>query len=323
MSVTVTLNNGASFPLLGLGTWKSTGKLVQAVKDAIDAGYRHIDCAFAYGNENEVGEAIRAKIDEGVVTRADLFVVSKLWNTKHAKEDVLPACKKSLELLGLEYLDLYLIHWPHAFKSGDDIFPKTPEGSVIYSDVPFTETYQAMETLVDAGLTRAIGLSNFNSQQINEVLSIARIKPSVLQVEGHPYLAQDKLLDFVKARGIVMTAYSPLGSPDRPWAKQHEPTILEDPVLNAIAAKYNKTPAQVCLRFQIQRGVAAIPKSVTAERIRANIDVFDFALDDEDFVKLASINNGTRYCVPKVVLADGSEIPRDGAHKYYPFNIEF
>lgn len=163
------LFTGASFPLVGLGTWKSKkGEVEKAVKTAIDVGYRHIDCAAAYGNEKEVGEALKEKIG-AVCERKDIFITSKLWNTKHAAEDVRPACLETLKDLGLDYIDLYLIHWPIGFRAGDDKFPKNSDGSMIYSDTHYNETWSAMEKLVEEGLVKHIGLSNFNSKQIDEV----------------------------------------------------------------------------------------------------------------------------------------------------------
>ena len=165
----VKLFTGASFPLVGLGTWKSeVGAVELAVKEALDVGYRHVDCAAIYGNEKEIGSALKEKLGK-ICERKDLFVTSKLWNTKHAAADVRPTCVKTLQDLGLDYIDLYLIHWPTGFKAGDDSFPKNPDGSLIYSDTHFCETWGAMEKLVEEGLVKHIGLSNFNSKQIDEV----------------------------------------------------------------------------------------------------------------------------------------------------------
>merc|ERR1712059_153006 len=196
------------------GTWKSApGQVTEAVEHALKSGYRHIDCAAVYGNEAEVGAGIRAS----GVAREDIFVTSKLWNTKHHPEDVEAACRKTLADLGLNYLDLYLIHWPVAFERGDVAFPKNEDGSLRYDiETHPTTTWLAMEKLVEKGLVRTIGLSNFNSEQITDILKKGSIKPVTNQVECHPYLTQAKLLEFCKERDITLTAYSPLGSPDRP-----------------------------------------------------------------------------------------------------------
>ncbi|KAI4503122.1 hypothetical protein M0802_002166 [Mischocyttarus mexicanus] len=306
--------NGNTIPQFGLGTWKSKpGEVVQAVKDAIDAGYRHIDCAHVYRNEKEVGEAIKAKIDEGVVARKDLFITSKLWNTYHQTNLVEPALKTTLSDLGLEYIDLYLIHWPFAYKEGGDLFPTKSDGSLEFSDVDYIDTWKGMEGVLKKGLTKNIGISNFNSEQITRLLNNCTVKPVTNQIECHPYLNQKKLSDFCKEKGIVITAYSPLGSPDRPWAKPDDPKLLDDVKLNELAKKYNKKPAQILLRYQLDRGHVVIPKSVTKSRIIENSEIFDFKLTPED---IAYIN--TFDCNGRICPMTGSE-----ACTHYPFNIPF
>ncbi|XP_053977898.1 aldo-keto reductase family 1 member B1-like isoform X2 [Hylaeus volcanicus] len=311
---TVKFNNGNTYPILGLGTWKSKpNEVTQAVKDAIDVGYRHIDCAYVYQNETEVGAAITTKIKEGVIKRENIFVTSKLWNTYHRPERVEPALRKTLSDLGLQYLDLYLMHSPMAFKDSDKIFPTDSDGNILIEDTDYLDTWHAMESLVEKGLVKNIGVSNFNSQQIERVLSNCKIKPVTNQVECHPYLNQKKLSDFCKTKGVTITAYSSFGAPDRPNADQNEPRILEDPKIKEIAAKYKKSPAQIVLRHQVQWGHLVIPKSVTKSRIQENLDIFDFEINAEDMNALNDLNCNRRY-ISRVGLQH---------HKYYPLHIEF
>ncbi|XP_053690445.1 aldo-keto reductase family 1 member B1-like [Sabethes cyaneus] len=292
----VFLDKENSIPMIGLGTWRSPpGQVRQAVQDAIDIGYRHIDCAHIYRNEHEVGDAITAKIKEGVIKREDLFVTSKLWNTFHRPDLVEGAVRTSLTNLKLDYLDLYLIHWPVAYKEGDELAPLSPDGKTcIFSDVDYVDTWKAMEKLVDARLVKNIGLSNFNSKQIRRVLDAARIKPVTNQIENHPYLHQSKLTKFCAENKILVTAYSPLGSPARPWVKEGDIVLLEDKKLKAIARKHGKEPAQVLIRYQLERGHVVVPKSVTKARIASNFDVFRFRLDKADMEQLASLERNER-----------------------------
>eukprot|EP00472_Partenskyella_glossopodia_P012351 CAMPEP_0197528876 /NCGR_PEP_ID=MMETSP1318-20131121/26607_1 /TAXON_ID=552666 /ORGANISM="Partenskyella glossopodia, Strain RCC365" /LENGTH=335 /DNA_ID=CAMNT_0043084147 /DNA_START=28 /DNA_END=1035 /DNA_ORIENTATION=+ len=311
----VRLASGYDMPILGLGTWKSKpGKVEAAVKKAVEVGYRHIDCAAIYGNEPEVGAGLKACFDAKIVSREEIFVTSKLWNLKHHPKDVEPALRKTLSDLGLEYLDLYLIHWPTAFKTVDG-------KSVNDAEVKNTDTWKAMEDCVKAGLVRSIGLSNFNKAQVAEICEMASVKPSVNQIESNPYIPNTELIDVCAKFGIATTAYSPLGSSDRPWGLPDEPVLLQDKTVAAIASKYKKSPAQVVIRYQIDRGVIVIPKSVTPSRIESNFDVLDFKISAEEMKALDS-TNFFRACVPtKEVVIGGKtiKVPRDIKHPQFPF----
>jgi len=311
------LSNGKLIPGLGLGTWQSPpGQVREAVRYAIvEQGYRHIDCAFIYGNEKEVGQALADVFNSTNLTRKDLFITSKVWNTYHSRARVTECCSKSLANLGLEYLDLYLIHWPSGYQEGEELFPSNGQGGIAYTDVDYIETWQGMEDCLNNGLVQSIGLSNFNSVQIERVLSNCTVKPMMLQVECHPYLNQKQLFEFCKARDVMLTAYSPLGSPARPAAsiKPTDPILLEDLRLKEIGKKHSKSAAQVLIRFQIQRGIVVIPKSVTKSRIAENIDVFDFELSDQEMETILSFKEVHRYAA----------LARDITHIHYPFKIPF
>ncbi|XP_008059176.1 aldo-keto reductase family 1 member C3-like [Carlito syrichta] len=298
----VKLSDGHFMPVLGLGTSASMkiakSKVKEAIQIAIDAGYRHIDSAYLYLNEEEIGQGIRKKISDGTVKREDIFYTSKLWSTFSRPDLVQRGLEISLKKLQLSYVDLYLIHFPVPLKPGEELFPKDTDGKIILDTVDICSTWEAMEKCKDAGLAKSIGVSNFNRRQLERILSKPglKYKPVCNQVECHPYLNQSKLLDFCKSKDIVMTAYAALGSnSDKEWVNKSNPVLLEDPVLNAIAEKHRRTPAQVALRYQLQRRLVVLAKSFNEKRIKENFQVFDFQLTPEDMKSLDGLNRNVRY----------------------------
>eukprot|EP01065_Artemidia_motanka_P024773 TRINITY_DN2967_c0_g2_i1.p1 TRINITY_DN2967_c0_g2~~TRINITY_DN2967_c0_g2_i1.p1 ORF type:complete len:344 (+),score=127.52 TRINITY_DN2967_c0_g2_i1:58-1032(+) len=319
------LHSGADMPLVGLGTWQApAGEVGNAVRAAVEVGYRHIDCAAVYGNEAEIGAVFADMFASGKVKREDLFVTSKLWNSEHRPENVESAVRTTLKDLQLEYLDLYLMHWPQQFEKVEGTnrgFPRNEDQSIRYDQVPLAETWAAMEKLVEQGLVRAIGLSNFNSVQIKAIHEGAKIKPHVLQCESHPFFPNEPLFALARSLGIVCTAYSPLGS----GAEIDGYTVANHPELKKVADRHGKSAAQVACAWQLQRGNVVIPKSVSKERIAQNFDV-TFALSAEDMAAIAALDGGLRcgWGGPKVER-DGKSVPRDLLHADYPFveGLEF
>ncbi|WP_339876713.1 aldo/keto reductase [uncultured Algoriphagus sp.] len=303
----LSFKNGDQIPIIGLGTWKSKpGEVSQAVYWAIQAGYRHIDCAAVYQNETEVGEGIFKAISEGLVTREELFVTSKLWNNSHKKDQVLPALQKSLADLQLDYVDLYLIHWPIALKA-EVGFPKSREDFYTYDEVSIGETWKAMQELKEKGLAKHIGVSNFNQNKLNELFEVGGQKPEMNQVEMQPYLPQESLVQFCLEHGILMTAYSPLGSPDSRAEKHaNDPKLLVDPVVKEIADKHKVGPGQILIAWSIARDIAVIPKSVHQERIIRNLASANILLDDHDMMELRDIGISHRFIDGSFFTGDNS-----------------
>ena len=263
---TIKLASGYEMPVLGLGTWQLTGrKCKEAVKKALELGYRHIDTAWIYDNQEEVGNAIK----ESGIKREKLFITSKVWTDNLRYEDVLEQCKETLNQLNLDYLDLYLIHWPD-------------------SDVPLEETFRAFKKLVNEKKVRSIGVSNFNIARVRETKEKSEIPVSVNQVEYHPYLNQESLLEECKKNKITLTAYSPLA----------RGKMINDKVLKSVAERYNKTTSQIALRWLIQKGLVVIPKASSENHLKENLDIFDFELKKEEMEKINKINIRKRLVNP-------------------------
>jgi alcohol dehydrogenase (NADP+) len=257
-----------AMPALGFGTLiPDATETSSATGAALEAEFRHFDCAERYGNEQQVGEAIRERLQRGSFAREDLFITTKLWNNNHRPERVQPAFESSRARLRLDYIDLYLIHTPFAFQPGDNQDPRDKNGNVVYDNgITLMDTWRAMEALVDGGKCKAIGLSDVSLEQVREVFQSSRIKPAVVQVESHPYLPQAEILEFCNSKGMVMLAFAPLGHGIKPG-------VLELPAIVAIAQRINKTPAQVLLAWAVQRGTAVLTTPKTLARARENFDI--------------------------------------------------
>src|SRR5271165_3332985 len=280
-------------PVLGFGTLiPDAAATISATSDALEAGFRHFDSAERYRNESEVGQALHTGLVAGGIAREDIFVTTKLWNSNHRPERVEPAFEASLDRLGLKYLDLYLIHTPFAFQPGDEQDPRDQNGNVLYDHgVTLLDTWKAMESLVDHGKCRAIGLSDITLDTLKPLYESARIKPAVVQVESHPYLPETELLEFCKATGMTLLAFAPLGHGMKPG-------LLGDPVIMAIAARVGKTPAQVLLAWAVQRGTAVLTTPTTAARAKENFDIA--RLPDDAFDEINRIQ--TRQRLNPVVM---------------------
>lgn len=296
-------------PSVGFGCWKvDKATCADTIYNAIKVGYRLFDGAEDYGNEKEVGEGINRALDEGLVARDELFIVSKLWNSFHDPQNVEKALDRTLSDLKVDYLDLFLIHFPIAFKFVP-FEEKYPPGfycgdgdKFIYEDVPIIDTWRALEKMVEKGKIRSIGISNFPGALIQDLLRGAKIKPAVLQIEHHPYLQQPRLIEYVQSQGIAITAYSSFGPQsfvelNHPRVKDVKP-LFEHDVIKSVAEKANKTPAQVLLRWATQRGLAVIPKSNNPDRLLSNLKVNDFDLSQEDFKEISKLDIELRFNNP-------------------------
>lgn len=289
----IKLNDGNNIPILGFGTWKAeSGKVGNAVKSAIEVGYRHIDCAKAYGNESEIGIAFEEIFNSSLLKREELFITSKLWNEDHNPKKILSACQKTLSDLRLEYLDLYLMHWGLAIDPNANM-QHDQDGVVKLENVSIQETWNSMEELVDKGLVKSIGVSNFTTPMLLDLLTYAKKKPVMNQIEIHPYNAQLDFVDFCKKKNISITAYSPLGSHG---PKENRP--IEDKTIIEIAKKYDKTPAQILIRWVSQREVVVLAKSTNTSRIKENFEVLDFELEQDDMERISELNKNQRFVDP-------------------------
>ena len=290
-------NNNDKMPALGLGTWKSTkGEVYLAVRKAIEIGYRHFDCAFIYGNEHEIGQAIADAIKQDGIKREDLWITSKLWNNRHKKENVQAAIELTLHDLQVDYLDLYLIHWPVAHKY-DVSYPQNGTDLVSLNEIPLSETWQGMVTLKEKKLSNHIGVSNFSIKKIKQITENTGILPEVLQLELQPFLQQKQVLDFANEKGIFLTGFCPLGSADRPASRisEGEPKLFENQTILAIAKERGYSAAQIMLAWAVNRGTSVIPKSVNPQRLKENLAAADIELSANEMNQINHLDQHYRY----------------------------
>jgi len=308
---TFTLNDGNVIPAFGLGTWKSPkGDVYEAVKESLRVGYRHVDAAWIYMNEEEVGRGIAESIESGVLAREDLFVTSKLWNSFHAPADVEKGCKESLTALRLDYLDLYLMHWPIAINPGSqrpDYKRASPDFFIPFSDCPLSDTFAAMLALKEKGLVRSVGVSNFSVSKLETLIKETGVVPVINQVELHPYNQQDELVAYCREKRIQLTAYSPLGSGDRPESMREkgEPPLLKNDTVNRLAEAEGVSAAQLLIAWALDRETVVIPKSTNARRITENLAAAEHTLSSKARKTLDEISIAYRYVSPEAWFIPG------------------
>jgi len=306
-------DDGDKMPLLGLGTWKSENRdAYHAVREAINIGYRHFDCAARYENEKDIGAAFSDAIEAGDIKRKDIWITSKLWNNAHLPQHVAPNLEQTLKDLQIEYIDLYLMHWPVALRP-DVIFPSRGDEFLSLSDIPLINTWMAMQELKEQGLSRHVGVSNFNVPKMNALMTEGGIKPECNQVESHPFLQQQPVLTYCHEYNIAMTAYSPIGSLDRPARvrKGDDPSLLQHPVIVEIAQQLGCTTGQVLIAWAIQRGTAVIPKSSNPGRLKENFKSADIQLTPEQMDKIKGMDRGFRFIDGTIWTIEGSPYTLD------------